>query len=1363
MSMHVAVGHALDAITEIRIDEKVAWSGYVNQNAPININQPNLFGGQQKEGGLVGTVQVLLGGPEQVLPAPAANRYGRAPNDCPAFRGITTLMFHGNGVVSTGRANDFSVLGYIVDQLGQPVYNADGFLWKSNSPVIAQKIEVTGVRSPKGLDQTHALSVDDDANFAHIIYECLTNTDWGMGGLPSLINKAGFEAAAVRLADEGMFGSIWWMRQSTIEDFVVEMVSHIQATLFLNPNSGLLDIKLLRDDYDVADLRHITPQNAVLSNFKRRSGGEIVNEMTVDFTNPITEQTESITAQDIASIQSQGGEKVSGNRSYYAFRNRDLATKALQRDLRASTAPLISADAALDRSAWDLLPGEVVLMSWPKRSTYSAVMRIGKVNYGKPLDSKIRTSMLQDVFSLAQPPIALLPETEWPDPRVDPQPLKMQLFTVPAYFARNGELQTSSVDLADTEALVGAVADSETYDSFDYELVSQSATAAGDVVFTSKGAMSMTGLVILPATMAAAATSTLPRALYPIPDEAPRVGGFVLLGYGDANQEFCLVVEQTVDGWTIARGCLDTVPKTWAPGTPAWTINPGSKIVDNQTIHGEGTTATYRGLDRTARGLLGIEQAPPVSTVVTNRPHLPLRPANVRVNGVGFGSLAIGGAANIVVTWATRNRELEDTQVMRWSDGPVQPEHRQETVVQVVNAATNDLIVEYGSLWTDTQLVLPKTSFDRFAAVRFVVLSRRDGEDSLARHAITVTGFANNPNAPLPPTAPVRQEPPSFYPAPAADAFVCEPTANLSKDGSQTPTLTFKGRQDRLEATSMTYRWRIAGSGSQFYLGNIVPLNREYVEFTEAGVPGETELEVGVAYVSDAGPGIWRSLPPVTTLPFKASIPSAVVEQIKQELAAILDGTKATEELAEVVIETILNERDSLEAEAAQRIKDLLGEAAARGEAVALAIQESKTYTDDFKSESALTFATINAMNGGLAATLNEARSYTTGQVSAALLTLYTKAQTDAGFASTLQSARSYTDAYKSEANLTFSTKAERESGDASAILQAKSYTDAFKSEASVTYVTTAAMGAANASTLANAQSYSDGKIATALNDVYTKTQTDAGNASTLQSAKSYTDALQSYSNLTFSTKAELNGVSGQAALALSTAVSADGKVKAKFGLATQVGNLISGIESENNGLVAYVRILSSIFSLLSTGSSDRADFADGIWYFYDGAGTTRAMVGRPFGGSHKLVLWCGPSSVSVGAEGKGNAYVYISMNTVDGGRFGGSDVAGGAAPLGATASPDLAQGSRPGAGTVQTNTVTINVTGQNAAAATVRWLKTDEIGGQVDVIQNGRQAYFVGNVAAGGLTRAIYLAVVTAPGGLSATVVVDVQLTDSN
>lgn len=881
MSIHVGIGHALDAVTEIRVDEKVAWSGRVETNTAVNINRPELFGGQRKEGGLVGTVQFLMGRDDQVLPAAAAARYRLAPDDCPAHRGVTTLMFHGSGMVSTGRPGEWdgSLFG-LITAAGQ-TYDNSGFLWKMNSPVIAQKIEVTGVRAPKGLDPATAM-IGPDANPIHMIYECLVDDEWGMGGAPSLIDKAGFEIEAGRIFGEKMGFSFWWMRQQSIEDFVTEILDHIQATIFVNPNSGLLSVKLLRDDYDIATLRHITPDNATLSNFKRRSSGEIVNEMTVSFTNPETEKSESITAQDIASIESQRGQKVAGSRDYYGFRNRELATTVLARDLRASTAPLISAEAKLDRSGWDVLPGEVMLMSWPRRHVNAVVVRAGKVSYGKPKDSAIRVSLMQDVFSLSKPAITVLPGSGWENPSVDPQPLEMRLFTVPAFFARNAEIQSGQVELGPNEALVGALADSETYDSFDYELVSESVSANGDVVITSKGAMSMTPLAILTATMGAAATSVLPFALFPIAEETPRVGGFVFIGYGDTNQEIALVTGRTAAGWVIARGVLDTVPKTWAVGTPVWLVNPGARIVDNQTIYAEGSTATYRGLDRTARGLLGYDDAPSISTVVTDRAHLPLRPANVRLNGVAFGSTAIGSATSAQLSWAIRNRLVEDSVVQLWTDGSIQPEYRQETVVAVYDATTDTLLREYPWLWTETGVSFPRNRLERYTSLRFVVYSRRDDSVSLTSHAITLTGLAGDPTALDLPEVPDRTEPPVFYPAPGAGAFTAVAGA-LTGGGGHTPTIEIAGQQDIPDPRFLVARLRPIIFESPpldpppgyapvrvaiaWSLGKPVPLNQEKVNFTESGLLGETDYEVQVAYMVDNLVGQWRDLGVVTTAP----------------------------------------------------------------------------------------------------------------------------------------------------------------------------------------------------------------------------------------------------------------------------------------------------------------------------------------------------------------------------------------------------------------------------------------------------------------------------------------------------------------
>jgi hypothetical protein len=862
MSIHFGVALKLDSVNKVLVDEKVAWSGTASANTTLSINRPDLFGGEKKEGGLVGSIDVLLGANDQVLPASAASRYGLTASDCPAFRGLTTLMFRGSGQVTTGEFNNWDEFtGEWNGNIGD-----NGFIWKHNTPLIAQKVEVEGTCAPKAaaLNQAYAM-IGDQANPIHILYELLVDDEFGMGGSPDAIDTASYDAAAQTLFNEEFGLTILWMRQTKLEALAQEILDHIQASQYVDTNTGLWTVKLYRDDYDVEDLFVISPTNAKLSSYRVRSGGEIVNELAVSWTNPENEKSESITGQNIASIASQGGEKVSGSRNYYGVRSAELARKLLERDLREASAPLISCEAVVDRSAWNLAPGSVVVLDWPRRNVYGLVMRVGSVNYGRPGDAKIRVPLVQDVFSLARPPIVIDPGTGWEDPSSAPSPLTMQLTTLPAYFSRNAALQTEAVSLTEPdEVLVMSLADSQDDDSLDYELMADTVGPTGATVPLSRGAKSMTPLAYLASTLSAAATSELPAALFPDINWSPSIGGFLWIGTGDEEQEIALVTGRTSTGWTIDRGCLDTVPRTWSSATPVWAVNAGSSIVDTQVTHGAGETVTYRGLDRTSQGLLAYDDASAENITLTARPHLPLRPANVTVGGVAFGSYAIGGAATFEIAWATRNRLLEDSQVLSWTDGPVLPEYRQETVIRAYDVATGNLVLEYGHLWLENSVTFLKSSFARYASVRFEVLSRRDDLESLTGHSVIVTGFANNPAAAAPPTPPARTVPPSPGAAPGVSAFTASATTDAGPSGTQIPTITISGTQDNPDASGLVTRYRQTGATDWIVLPSVTLVN-ETVTFEITGVQPATTYDVEVAYIVDGVVSQYRTLADVTT------------------------------------------------------------------------------------------------------------------------------------------------------------------------------------------------------------------------------------------------------------------------------------------------------------------------------------------------------------------------------------------------------------------------------------------------------------------------------------------------------------------
>lgn len=57
----------VDEVVEIRIGDRLAWTGPATGSSVVNINAPDLFGGQDKEGGVSGTLAVHMGEPTQEL------------------------------------------------------------------------------------------------------------------------------------------------------------------------------------------------------------------------------------------------------------------------------------------------------------------------------------------------------------------------------------------------------------------------------------------------------------------------------------------------------------------------------------------------------------------------------------------------------------------------------------------------------------------------------------------------------------------------------------------------------------------------------------------------------------------------------------------------------------------------------------------------------------------------------------------------------------------------------------------------------------------------------------------------------------------------------------------------------------------------------------------------------------------------------------------------------------------------------------------------------------------------------------------------------------------------------------------------
>jgi len=731
MSIHYGICHGpVDSIEGIYVGEKEAWSGSVSTESAIAINRPDLFGGQKKEGGLVGYAHYLPGDSNQKLPAYLASKVGLTPDTAPGYRGLASVWFSGgaSGIQGTGEP--------ILWGLYFPA-TFQGFMWGTNNPYL-RDIWMKVKRSPKVLS-TSLRMIGDDANPAAIIYECLVNTAWGAGMSPSLINTSAFVSAAQQLAAEGFGMSLQWTRQSEIETFVSEVLDHIQATLFINPRDGLMTLKLIRNDYDADALPVLDPDNCTVSSFDRKAWGETVNEIVVTWTNPENEQEETVTAQNLANIVIQGA-TISDSRNYYGVRNRDLALRLAQRDLALSSSPLAAFEIEVNRSAWNFVPGGCVKLVYPEYGIDGLILRIAQIDYGKPGDAVIKISATEDLFSLPASAFEDPETSAWVNPATPPSPLDfVRLITAPGFFMSAALAQAEADTLDYPEVFAAMLASSNIDDTVDYQLIGQVTQPNGEVVGDLAGVKPLLGYAQLIEPLPAAALSTVLSFGVVTGGLGPRSAAFIFIGnQPEGGQEIALIQSIDDNGFNLKRGVLDTVPRDWPTGTPCWFLSVNTNFIDTNNIHSAGESVVYKMLPTTSKGTLSIDEAPLSGVVLTGRPYLPNRPANVAVAGASFGTIDIS-ASNptlVPVAWAIRNRTMEDSQVLGWTDGSMTPEPGQTTTVRVIDINGTTLATHDGL--TGTSFSVPIASFGDRAVADVRVTSKRDGLESLQGHTVRV-------------------------------------------------------------------------------------------------------------------------------------------------------------------------------------------------------------------------------------------------------------------------------------------------------------------------------------------------------------------------------------------------------------------------------------------------------------------------------------------------------------------------------------------------------------------------------------------------------------------------------------------------
>ena len=499
-----------------------------------------------------------------------------------------------------------------------------------------------------------------DMNPAHIIRECLTE-QWGRG-LPASEVGPSYQAVADQLHSEGLGLSIMWQQESPIDEFINEVIRHIDAVRYEDPETGLQEIRLIRDDYDVNTLPVLDPSNSDLVQFTEPSTADLYSQVTIKYWNRATGEDDSVVLQDTAAINMLGT-IVNQTMEYPGFTTKANAIKVGQRDLARFSRPFAKGSIRTLRKFANLRPGDLFVLNDPDNGIAQMVCRVAKRTENGLLNGEIVLDFGEDVFGAGYTTYATPPPSGWVDPIGPPQDfLRTTALEVPYYFlvkALGQEVAEALSPGAGFYGLVGVRPTGSAHINYQFWTYPDGTGPDSDPETSIPG--DFTPMAYLDAD--AGPTDTVLTISQVDDGDSVRDRQLILAGDGVDSERELLILDGTLGPTiTVLRGGADTVPRPLVAGTPLYFIEAflglsPTEYLDGETVEGYGAPingkGTYPG-PYTYRDL-----------AMVGRAHRPYPAANLKVNGEYEITQQLSNDI-FVVTWRHRDRVLQADQAISW-------------------------------------------------------------------------------------------------------------------------------------------------------------------------------------------------------------------------------------------------------------------------------------------------------------------------------------------------------------------------------------------------------------------------------------------------------------------------------------------------------------------------------------------------------------------------------------------------------------------------------------------------------------------------------------------------------------------------
>lgn len=663
--MHIVACHGpVDSVSKILVGEREAWTGDVTSGQQIYIDKPDLFGGDKAEGGIVGLVDIAFGNNGQ-----PRNDYLQSQQDitAPAYLGV---------------------LGFILRQIQL----------SSLSPYI-KPWSFLVTRHPKGWYEEKK-AIGTNSNPAHIIRECLTNQQWGLGISASDIDDASFTAAADTLYTEGFGLSFVWYDPESVSDFIVSIGNHVDAVTFVHPSTGLFTLKLIRKDYAFGELIRLN-QDTILNieEYERPGPTELINEVTVRWEDN-NAKAAAITVHDLGALAANGDQPNATTLDYAGVVDADVATLIAVRELIKLARPLLRVTLTAKRIAASLTVGSAFVFDWPDYGVEGVVMRVGQIEYGTPDDPTVRIVCSEDIFDNPSAVYLAPPVSGWVNTYGAPVDVTYKHHSEPTWWDIIHRIAGESATLQAEFGTEGAMLMSAAVRPVGGMLNFQAWSRQGAAAYEQRGFGDFCPSAITVGALSQTTTT------FEVTNEAEvslvEPGTWFRIT-GGAKEEICSFVsyDPVTHMLVCNRAVLDTTPQTHPAGARLWFSEYYDFIGDEQRYL-ESETLDVKLLPVGSAAVLDLASASNFNYTFTARHMRPYPPGNVLVNAVGYPTSVTG---DLTITWAHRDRLSQTAYLVTQGEASIGPEAGTTYTIRIYNAqSAGTLIRTYTGLAGTSQV-----------------------------------------------------------------------------------------------------------------------------------------------------------------------------------------------------------------------------------------------------------------------------------------------------------------------------------------------------------------------------------------------------------------------------------------------------------------------------------------------------------------------------------------------------------------------------------------------------------------------------------------------------------------------------------